>query len=154
MVITLATTISTTAGVATRAPKVVRRRLARSLFLTLATFADICWTAISIGVEKKSSQFCAKPTVAPTIEYVAIPAGSLSAPPEINPGPMVRRMSPKLRRSLVASRADIEAVRLARGPLRTISAMLTTRRIELRRYSDRPFAARVFLEQLAHSKGG
>lgn len=68
IVMTLATTISRTAGVATRAPKLVRSSEASSLLATLATFADICWITMSIGVERSSSQFCAKPTVAPTIE--------------------------------------------------------------------------------------
>src|ERR1700694_3312671 len=62
-------------------------------------------------------------------------------------------MSPTLRRSFVASRAEIEAVRFPGPPLRTISAMLTTRRTELWRYGDCPLAARVLLEQLSHSKG-
>ena len=68
MVITLGMTMSRTAGVATRVPKCVRSTVARSLLVTLATFADICITAISIGVDRRSSQFWAKPAVAPTIE--------------------------------------------------------------------------------------
>ena len=42
IVMTFATTISKTAGVATRAPKDVRSSVARSLLVTLATLADIC----------------------------------------------------------------------------------------------------------------
>ncbi len=68
IVITLAITIRPTAGVATRAPNDVWRTVARSVLLTFATFADICSTTISIGVERKSSQFCANPAVAPTME--------------------------------------------------------------------------------------
>ena len=68
IVMTLGTTISSTAGVATARPKVVRRRVARSLLVTFATLADISMTTISIGVESRRSQFCAKPAVAPTIE--------------------------------------------------------------------------------------
>ena len=68
MVMTLAITIRSTAGVATRAPNVVRSKVARSVLVTLATLADICWMTMSIGVERSRSQFCAKPTVAPTIE--------------------------------------------------------------------------------------
>ena len=68
IVMTLAMTISSTAGVAMRAPKVVRRTVARSVLVTLATLADMCWTTMSIGVERNSSQFWAKPAVAPTIE--------------------------------------------------------------------------------------
>ena len=68
MVITLGITISSTAGVATALPKVVRRTVARSLLVTLATLADISMTATSIGVDSSSSQFWAKPAVAPTIE--------------------------------------------------------------------------------------
>ena len=59
MVITLATTMSSTAGVATRAPYVLRKSVARSVLVTLPTLADICWTTMSIGVDSSSSQFCA-----------------------------------------------------------------------------------------------
>ena len=68
IVITFAMTMSSTAGVATRAPYVVRRTVARSVFVTWATLADICMTTISIGVDRSRSQFCAKPAVAPTTE--------------------------------------------------------------------------------------
>src|SRR4029077_3750899 len=147
IVITLAITISSTAGVAERAPYMVRSSVARSVLVTFATFADICCTTMSIGVARNSSQFCAYPAVAPTIEYVAMPAGSLSAPPLMTPGPTILAMSAALRCSRAISRA---VARFAAVFRRAISD--TPGR--LRWDGQRPAGPRLLLEQTAERERG
>src|SRR5207253_11138622 len=87
IVMTLAMTISSTAGVAMRAPKVVRRTVARSVLVTLAALADVCWPATGFGVERNSGGFWAKAAVAPTVESLAIPAGGAAAAAVVPSGP-------------------------------------------------------------------
>src|SRR5688572_26047277 len=58
---------------------------------TSPNLAHIDCTAISIGVATSISHSWLKPKAAPEMEYVAIPEGSLSAPPVISPG--VKRLN-------------------------------------------------------------
>lgn len=83
----LATNKTTQASMRTQRGNFWRSALARPFPVTMPICAHMNWTQPMNGQVMKAVHSCAVPSCAPAIEYVAIPDGSSSAAPAINPGP-------------------------------------------------------------------